>query len=668
MRTLFYLAPDAQIVPLDEATVVERPGRTAVVTNPLQRMILREVQPAPSELSALKKGHSAVEALLQAGLIQELPEPITPTAASLWGTMGLDASQATQVVTAHSVSIEPHHVDATLLQTALAEWAIGTYKSAPSLHVVVVPDALHGTVVEAHARSVRDGTPWVLIVPEATAVWMIAFGLHKSSCGMCLQARLRYNRPVLALGQSAQRTAALSPSLAFLVARFIARLLTCLEETLLRSWTRFDLDGSQTPHPLVPLASCCHCSDGTAPSPRDWLSPVTGVAHSLRTLAAIGEPTATAVRYRFRNRVHTLQELMESECHVAGGKGWEPEAAVRSAIFEAIEHQSGVWRPAIPHRWANARELGHEALLPAEIDLFSTTQQATFSPEGHLSALTIPHALDLDMYVPWVVAKSADGQSQRWYPAAAAFYDVPFEGPRYALATSNGCAAGRSFQDAIRRGLYELIERDAVAIWWYNQVRRPCLDPHLLGEGSLKRFESTLKASRRTLLLFDLTSDIGIPVVAAVSRRQGSPPGWVLGFGAAPSLAEAAFQATAELAQLVPATDDPAQPNPAAWADIATEDDLPHLTRSESIHPSSLSSTHTLTGLLHRLDTLGISVWVIDQTHPDLGVPVVRVVAPGLVHFWRRLGASRLYEVPVKLGWQHQRIDESEMNPLDLTF
>ncbi len=55
---------------------------------------------------------------------------------------------------------------------------------------------------------------------------------------------------------------------------------------------------------------------------------------------------------------------------------------------------------------------------------------------------------------------------------------------------------------------------------------------------------------------------------------------------------------------------------------------------------------------------------VLDQTRPDVGVPVVRVVVPGLRHFYRRFAPGRLYDVPVKLGLRAQPLAESELNPL----
>ena len=48
----------------------------------------------------------------------------------------------------------------------------------------------------------------------------------------------------------------------------------------------------------------------------------------------------------------------------------------------------------------------------------------------------------------------------------------------------------------------------------------------------------------------------------------------------------------------------------------------------------------------------GLDFLVLDQTRPDIEVPVVRVVVPGLRHFYRRFAPGRLYDVPVKLGWR----------------
>ena len=41
---------------------------------------------------------------------------------------------------------------------------------------------------------------------------------------------------------------------------------------------------------------------------------------------------------------------------------------------------------------------------------------------------------------------------------------------------------------------------------------------------------------------------------------------------------------------------------------------------------------------------------VLDQTRPDIGMPVARVIVPGMRHFWARFAPGRLYDVPVGMG------------------
>jgi ribosomal protein S12 methylthiotransferase accessory factor len=64
----------------------------------------------------------------------------------------------------------------------------------------------------------------------------------------------------------------------------------------------------------------------------------------------------------------------------------------------------------------------------------------------------------------------------------------------------------------------------------------------------------------------------------------------------------------------------------------------------------------------------GLEFIVLDQTQPDLDLSVVKVVVPGLRHFWRRLAPGRLYTVPVSLSWRDKPAGEDEMNPRSMFF
>lgn len=59
----------------------------------------------------------------------------------------------------------------------------------------------------------------------------------------------------------------------------------------------------------------------------------------------------------------------------------------------------------------------------------------------------------------------------------------------------------------------------------------------------------------------------------------------------------------------------------------------------------------------------GMEMLVLDQTRPDIRMPVAKVIVPGMRHFWRRLAPGRLYDVPVAMGWLDAPLSEEELNP-----
>ncbi len=58
-----------------------------------------------------------------------------------------------------------------------------------------------------------------------------------------------------------------------------------------------------------------------------------------------------------------------------------------------------------------------------------------------------------------------------------------------------------------------------------------------------------------------------------------------------------------------------------------------------------------------------MQVLVLDQTRPDVGLAVAKVIVPGLRPFWARLAPGRLFDVPVNLGWLPEPLCEDQLNP-----
>lgn len=57
---------------------------------------------------------------------------------------------------------------------------------------------------------------------------------------------------------------------------------------------------------------------------------------------------------------------------------------------------------------------------------------------------------------------------------------------------------------------------------------------------------------------------------------------------------------------------------------------------------------------------------ILDQTRPDVGLPVVKVIIPGMRHFWARFAPGRLFDTPVELGLLARPLPYEELNPIPL--
>jgi ribosomal protein S12 methylthiotransferase accessory factor len=111
------------------------------------------------------------------------------------------------------------------------------------------------------------------------------------------------------------------------------------------------------------------------------------------------------------------------------------------------------------------------------------------------------------------------------------------------------------------------------------------------------------------------------------------------------------------------------------WWRTATASNQPYLLPSTSAAPSTASSLprlasedvqQDLSRCVRIAQRLGLETYVLDQTRADVGLPVVKVIIPGMRSFWMRRGPGRLYDVPVKLGWLKEPRREEELNPFPL--
>lgn len=425
---------------------------------------------------------------------------------------------------------------------------------------------------------------------------------------------------------------------------------------------------------------------------RHHISPISGVVTSLVSKTDPADATlhSYAAGHGFPVMAGNLSELRGNLRHRSGGKGTTALHARVGALCEAIERYSGLWQGNEPTVQGTYSHLSPWALEINEILCFSRRQYDQRRRWNRTCATNfqlIPEPLDPDLEVAWVKVWSLNSGHFRWVPAAYCYYGQRDLAHFFCACDSNGNAAGNTREEAILRGFMELVERDAVAIWWYNRLRMPGLDLASFNDPDLSGLPACHAALGRQLWGLDLTGDLGIPVAAVISRCVDRPSeDIVIGFSADLDMGTALVRAANEVGQFLPALSrrDAAgrtryfydDQSAIAWWQTARLADHPYLLPAEgSMHRHDPGASLADSNQRREVETCmalaaarGIDILVLDQTRPDIGLPVVKVIAPGMRHFWNRLGPGRLYEVPVRLGLLEAPTPEEKMNPIPMFF
>jgi ribosomal protein S12 methylthiotransferase accessory factor len=419
------------------------------------------------------------------------------------------------------------------------------------------------------------------------------------------------------------------------------------------------------------------------------VSPITGVVTALKRFEdAPPLVKAYTAGQNLARESRTLGALRTGLRSLSCGKGMSDVQARASALCEAIERNSGVFQGDEERITASFRELGDEAIHPDACLLYSEKQyreRATWNAGGS-SLNRVSDPFDDDLRVEWSPVWSVTQQRPRLLPTSYLYYGYPHPDGRFLpLADSNGNAAGASLEDAVLQGFLELVERDSVALWWYSRVRRPAIDLDSFGISYVDELRETYAELGREVWALDLTADFGIPAVAALSRRTDRDVEDILfAFGAHLDPRIALLRALTEMNQFLPAVihsvgdgrDGYAvlEPDQLRWWSTATIANQPYLLPADEPARTPVSWRYTPTddvaddlALVQRLvEARGLELLVLDQTRPDVGLPVAKVIVPGMRHFWARFAPGRLYEVPVELGWLPARLDEEELNPIPI--
>lgn len=322
---------------------------------------------------------------------------------------------------------------------------------------------------------------------------------------------------------------------------------------------------------------------------------------------------------------------------VSQGKGLSLAAAQASALMESIEgfHAEHV---ALPLKLASYAELRRSHRI---VDLDGLPRQVSSVFHPHLRML-------------WVEGYDLIQDAPVWLPFETVNTDFtlpPPPGHGSFAQTSNGLASGNHLLEALSHALCELIERDAMALWHELPAARQeatRLDMASVDDPNCCRVLELFERAGVVAAVSEASSDCGMPVFACSIAEQAIDPlhpiSATAGYGCHPDRAIALLRALTEAAQ-------------SRLTMIAgSRDDLFHDDFDAWLGPDSLRGERALLEIggtmrrfgdaptfdgetfnedvareLERLQAIGIdSAILVDLTLTELGVPVARVVVPGL--------------------------------------
>ncbi|MBN1785681.1 MAG: YcaO-related McrA-glycine thioamidation protein [Candidatus Methanofastidiosa archaeon] len=311
---------------------------------------------------------------------------------------------------------------------------------------------------------------------------------------------------------------------------------------------------------------------------------------------------------------------------IHNGKGFSTIESIVSAMMESIE------------RHCSSFEAGLVTVSPAiSLDSRYIDPVDLVLPNPVLYSERLP--------LSWCRGAELMHRGDVLVAANAVFHPFP-QGPGWLFrSNTNGLACGNCLEEAILHALCEVIERDAWSLAELsnsapNDVILDTDDPHI--NWVLDRFND----AEVEITIKDITSDIGLPTFFAVSDdvRDKDPTLLNMGVGTHLSPKVALIRALTEVAQsrLSQIYQNKTNPSGSILKQRLGYDKIKAMNkkwiqRSKSVSFSEFESFDTqfllddIEVVLSMLSGKGFeNACVVDLTREAIGVPVVRVVVPGL--------------------------------------
>ena len=315
------------------------------------------------------------------------------------------------------------------------------------------------------------------------------------------------------------------------------------------------------------------------------------------------------------------------------GKGATPEQAKASAVMEAMERYSAEQRESDEVAYGTLQQMrdsGMPYVEPGELILPARVMGMVESAE-----------------IAWTECYDILRGEDVWVPACAVFYPYYPDGDLQLFRFhTNGIASGNTIEEAILHAIFEVIERDAWSIAEsFNRTNADIVvdDPDSTPAKLLKNFRD----AGIEIKLKDLTSDVGVTTIGASSDdvRTKDPEMLDIGVGTHLNPEIAAIRALTEVAQsrtthkhgLKVNAELQKRTREMGYERVKEANAMWYADSKKTIELSSMKDESTeyvlddIEIVLGKLMDAGFDrVIIADLTRPEINVPTVRAIIPGM--------------------------------------
>ncbi len=203
----------------------------------------------------------------------------------------------------------------------------------------------------------------------------------------------------------------------------------------------------------------------------------------------------------------------------------------------------------------------------------------------------------------------------------------------------NGSAAGNSIEEAAVQALSEVVERHVCSLISYDRLSTPTIDPESVRNPIARELLEKFSRQGIELVLKDFSLGMGVPTVGAIAWDPSTYPKRseiVYAAGTAPDPERALIRAVTEVAQLAGDFDTDGEYVESGLPKFATLEEAHYVLDGSKVVPieslpncGSDNFRDEVENICNALSSSGLNGYLVDITHPVLGIPAVYAVIPG---------------------------------------